>query len=565
MVRGMTLIDVVVGSGIILLVFVSLFSAFTLAVELASTTKARAGAVSVVADSLERLRAMPYDELGTLGGIPAGMVPQVATTSLNGVFYTVRTLIQYVDDPADGTGTGDTNGVSADYKRVKVEVTWLARGRTESTSAVTLAAPRGVETLAGGGTLRIVVFDALARPVPGARVSITNASLMPPVAVNVTADDSGTVLFPGSPQSTGYAISVTKDGYSSAGTYDVSTGNPSPNPGRLSVVPTQTTTASFAIDRLGTLALRTVSPEEVQTFEDSFTSLSFLAATSSVSISDGALRLAGTAGQYALVGEARSILIAPTALARWSRVEFSASALPGESLRVRLLVPNGEGFLPLPDSVLPGNGAGFTTGPIDMSGVSTSTYPRLALSAVLTGEAVSTPALTDWRLIYVAGRAPLPNTLVSLVGAKSIGATLLGTPVPKTLRSVTTDAAGAFTDTVEWDAYTVTPPEAFDLFEVCPFPVVVQPGERTDTTLTLVPRSPHSLRVLVTHAGLPVRDATVSIGALPPVMTGDCGQAYIPQLSADRYTLTVSKVGYTPATQTVSVSGRTETTVLITN
>ena len=552
----MTLIDVVVGTGIMLAIFVSLFGAFTLAVELMASTKARAGGVSVVASTLERLRTVPYDELGTLGGIPAGALPQRSTTVHNGTLYTVRTLIQYVDDPADGIGAADSNGVSADYKRIKVEASWTVRGKGGVTSAVTLAAPRGVESLVGGGTLRLTVFDALARPVSGARVSVRNQSLTPAVALEVFSDAEGTVVFPGAPQSASYGITVEKDGYSSAGTYDASPTNPNPNPARVSVVQSQTTSASFAIDRLGTLALRAVSPRAELSFSDSFDTAEALEATSSVTVIQGSLVLAQSASSTVRSGDARSVFITPAALSAWRSFEFESAEPAGTLARVQVVVPVGSGAQPISNAVLPGNQDGFSQGVIDLSALSTSTYPSLALRALLTSDSPSvTSTIDSWRVRYAAGPFPLAALPLTIQSAKSIGTTGAGVPVPKLARAVTTNAAGTFEDLFEWDAYALLPPATHDIAELCPSATVI-PAERTDVALTLVPASSHSLRVEVRAGGVPLPLAVVTLGTLPSVGTSECGQAFFTGLSATSYPLTVTKPGYQSVSQSVQVTGR---------
>jgi hypothetical protein len=52
-------------------------------------------------------------------------------------------------------------------------------------------------------------------------------------------------------------VSISKTGYSSTQTYNVSVTNPNPNPGHLTVAETQTTSSSFAIDILGSITIKT--------------------------------------------------------------------------------------------------------------------------------------------------------------------------------------------------------------------------------------------------------------------------------------------------------------------
>lgn len=257
--RGMTLIDVVVGTSVMLIVFLGIFGAFKLSIQLVFNTKAKAGGIALVSDQLEYVRGLPYDSVGTVGGIPSGTIPQLQQKTLNGILYTLHTLVQYVDAPEDGSGNSDSNGITADYKSVKIEAFWTVRGQSRSVLVVTRISPHGIETLANGGTLLVNVFNAAAAPVQDATVRIVNASTSPTIDVSADSDAGGVVSFPGAPVASNYQISVTKSGFSSSTTYIATAQNPNPNPGTVSVVNKKTSTLSLSIDRLGSLHLYTLS------------------------------------------------------------------------------------------------------------------------------------------------------------------------------------------------------------------------------------------------------------------------------------------------------------------
>lgn len=564
--RGMSFIDVVVGTGVMLTVFLSIFGAYRLAIDLVYNTKARVGGVALVTKELEYLRSLPYDSLGTVGGIPAGAVPQLATTTLNNIPYTVRTLILYRDDPADGSGGADSNSITADYKEIKVEALWQVRGRSFSTSALTRVAPHGIESLTSGGTLRVNVFDALAAPVQGASVRIVNASTSPTIDVTVLSDAGGSVALPGAPQASNYKITVSKDGYSSAQTYDITTQNPNPNPAHISVANQQTTTISFAIDRVGTMRVTTLSPIDVGAYQDLFPNAAGLAATTSVVVLGGEALLEDSDLGYPLLGEARSIDVAPEELASWDEASWSATTPPDTALRVHVVYPTGGSYALVPDAVLAGNSAGFTSGLVTLSALSTSTFPSLALRAVFeTTNASSTPTLEDWRVDYHAGPSPVPNVSFTIYGTKTIGTSISGAPIYKFVQTNTTASDGSWLITpIEWDTYTmVLTGSTYDVSEVCPSPVVLQPGADLVETLLLVPKSSHSLRVEVAAGGVPLPDASVTVTnpGNKSGTTSSCGQAFFSGLSASDYTVTVTKQGYQDSVQSVSVAGASVVTV----
>lgn len=555
----MTFVDVIVGTGVMLVVFLAIFGAYQLAIELVLNTKARIGGQSLASQQLEYLRALPYESLGTVGGIPSGAVPQIATTTLNAIPYTIRTLIRYVDDSADGAGAADTNGITADYKEIKVETLWSIRGRSYSTAAVTRVAPHGIESLTSGGTLRVNIFGALAQPIQGASVRITNASTSPAVDVTVLTDATGSVAFPGAPPASNYKIVVTKDGYSSAQTYDITAGNPNPNPGHVSVANQQTTTASFAIDETGSLDVYTFSPIEVGQYVDEFTNESGIAATTSTDVVAGELVLVEGAG-YPASGEATSVDITPADLASWDSLDFSYSAPPGTGVAVQVVYPSGGAYTPVADGVLPGNSSGFTLGPVDLSGVATSSYPTLALRALLTtGDASTTPSVLEWTVGYHAGPSALPGIGFSVYGTKTIGTTISGAPIYKFVDNETTSQVGSWLIVpLEWDSFTISlTGSSYDIAEQCPAPLSVDPGQAQTVRLMLLPHTAHSLRVLTTANGAPLAGATVTIAGTGggTGSTSSCGQTFFSSLSAETYTLTVTAPGYADSVQDIDVTG----------
>lgn len=255
--RGMTLIDVVVGTAIIALVFIAIVGVARASLAVASTAKAKAAAQSIAQNEMEYIRGLTYASVGTVGGIPSGVVPQTQTQVLDGISYTVRTLVEYVDDPGDGLGVNDSNGITIDYKQVKVQVSYALRGQSKSLAIVSNFAPPGLESTNGGGTLQVKVVNAVGAAVPGASVQVFNASTSPAVNLTTYANSSGIVNLPGAATSTGYQVTVSNLGYSTAQTYQRTVTNQNPTPGYLTVATNQTTTGTFAIDALGSLTIQT--------------------------------------------------------------------------------------------------------------------------------------------------------------------------------------------------------------------------------------------------------------------------------------------------------------------
>jgi len=194
---GVTLLDTLVGTSLMLVVFLGINAAFRLSVDVITTNKARAGAIALANERMEYLRSLPYSQLATLGGIPAGTLAQTETQTLNGVPYTRRTLIQYADDPRDGTGGADTNSVTADYKVARIDVSWESRTGVRHITLASRFSPPGIETAVPGGTLVIYAVNAAGGSLSGAQVRIVNASTSPAIDTTTFTNASGTATFIG--------------------------------------------------------------------------------------------------------------------------------------------------------------------------------------------------------------------------------------------------------------------------------------------------------------------------------------------------------------------------------
>lgn len=482
--RGVSLVDVIVGSALVLIIFMGLFALLRASIQVTGISKLKAAATELASSQMEYIRSLDYDDIGTVGGIPAGLIAQNATTTNGGVPFGVRTFIEYADDPKDGSGAADVNHITTDYKHVKIVVTYYVNGVGRQVTLVSNAAPPGIESTTGGGTLQLKAVNATGAAVSGASVRVRNSSTSPTIDVTTFTDSLGIVYLPGAPTSTQYRIDVTKDGYSTAQTYVRDATNQNPNPGYLTVVGGSTTSGTFAIDQLATMILRTFSPIVAALWSDPFDNLSLVAASSNVQIVGSTLTLTSTAGSYAASGEATSVVVAPTYLSAWKSASSTMSTPASTSIRVSVL--DGSGAL-LPDAVLAGNSTGFT-GTIDLSAISTSTYPSLALRARLTtSDPLATPSLDTWRLGYDRGPVPLPNVSYTLRGGKTIGSTGAGAAIYKTTIATSSGANASTTLSLEWDSYTLTVP-AYTIVDADPdVPYEVLPGASIDARLILTP------------------------------------------------------------------------------
>lgn len=259
---GQAIFGLIVATAIFTILAGAVFSLVILAYESISLSRARITARHLAQEKIEFIRNLPFDDVGTSGGIPSGPLPQTESILRNGLPYVVRIGIVYVDDPFDQLAPDDL--LPSDYKRVRVDVSWGGLGASESLPITFISdiAPKGIETAAGGGTLSILVFDANAQPVPQASVHIVANEPVPPIDLTLETAVNGRIILPAAPPCNScYEISVSKDGFSSERTYST-TEVANPNKPHTTILESGLTEISFAIDRLSTLHVASYGARE---------------------------------------------------------------------------------------------------------------------------------------------------------------------------------------------------------------------------------------------------------------------------------------------------------------
>lgn len=556
--KGASLLDAVFGTALFLVVFLGIFGAFKLSLALVTSNKLKTGALALANERIEYIRALPYNDVGTIGGIPQGELEIEETIELNSTNYTRRTFVQYVDDPSDGSGGGDENGITADYKTVKVEMLWPFRETIRSLFLVTNITPSGIESIAGGGTLRISVLNATGAPVPSASISIENTAINPSVGFSTFTNTSGLAMFPGAPAGSGYEITVTKSGYSSTQTYDSTAQNAEPNPGHLTVSESQTTTGTFSIDVLGSVLLSSFEVVKSALWEDLFADASNIATLQNTEVSGGAVTLQDSASGYPSSGVVWSSTQSPQYLAEWTELSWNDVTPAGTNIRYSLYY---DGGVLVPDAALPGNESGFTDSPVNLSALNIGTYDNLFIAATLSStDASSTPSILDWRLDYKVGPTPLPDIVLSLTGEKTIGASGGGAPIYKYDEFVDTgEGAQASIPALEWDNYTIVVNDTavgYDIAETCPLsPFALLPDEDKTVDVLLAENATHTLHAAVKNTSgalLPLATFRLYGGSYDTTAeTSDCGQVFFNEgLSSGTYSADISLLGY--ASKTVS-------------
>lgn len=90
----------------------------------------------IAAQEIEDIRALPYEDIGTIAGQPSGLIPDVETRTVEGVPVEITREVIYVQDPSY------SGPYPANYRRVTVAV--------RATDSEELA-PMQLSTIVAGG------------------------------------------------------------------------------------------------------------------------------------------------------------------------------------------------------------------------------------------------------------------------------------------------------------------------------------------------------------------------------------------------------------------------------
>jgi hypothetical protein len=237
----------------------SVYVGYSSVIDIASSSQFTSAALSVMESRVEMVRNMRYQDVGTVGGVPSGTLPQTEDIHIGDVFYALTITIRNVDDPFDGTVFGNPFDPSpADYKLVQFDMTCTAGCATPRTvSMTTYVAEKQLENEDRNGSLLVTVIDAFGEPVPQATVHVVNPAAHPPIDLTTTTNNQGQLLLVSiATGSAAYEVTASKTGFSTDRTYPPN--NPAnalkPN---VTVATQQLSQVTLSIDHLSTLTVQT--------------------------------------------------------------------------------------------------------------------------------------------------------------------------------------------------------------------------------------------------------------------------------------------------------------------
>ena len=255
------LLSVLIGIAVFAILAHALFTLVASSFDLINFNKSRIAARHLASERVELIRNLTYDDVGTVGGIPNGIIAQEENIVQNGLNYKIKASVVYIDDPYDDTAPADLS--PDDYKRVRVEVSWEGLAGSRKNPIVLISdVTSPLESSIESGTLIIKVFNANGQALPQAQVTIVASSISPAVNVTQSTDNDGEVSLPGAtPCDTCYQITVTKSGYSTDRTYSTSEVT-NPIKPHASLLLGEVTQLSFQIDLTGTINIASTDSRE---------------------------------------------------------------------------------------------------------------------------------------------------------------------------------------------------------------------------------------------------------------------------------------------------------------
>lgn len=205
--QGFTLLEVLLSVLILGIIVASLAPILVFSSHSSEYNRAKALATNLANKKMEEIRALPFNEIGTAGGNPAGSIPQEETVKIGRYTFKVETFINWIEEGGCLSG----NNADWDYKQVRIRVTcpgFFYQGKQSVNVELSSLFSRDAEQPAlTGANLRVCVFRAwgaglnpntgqfdvnFIKPVSGVKVTAKNGS-----TAQVYTTGKGSALFLG--------------------------------------------------------------------------------------------------------------------------------------------------------------------------------------------------------------------------------------------------------------------------------------------------------------------------------------------------------------------------------
>lgn len=248
------MIEVIVGTTLFLIVATAFYSSYVSLIRLANANQARIIGIQLADEQFEIIRNMPYVNVGLTNGIPQGVLSQTQALVRGGFTFTVTLVIRNINLV--------TSSLQSSSKLVEVNVDCATCNANFTPIALSgQVSPANLQSAASGGALIVQIFDSNGVPIQGATVTVQSTATSSISNTDVTNNDGILEIIGVPPGINAYRVTVTKSGFSTARTYPPSdVNNPNPTAPDVTVIDGQISQVSLAIDALSTLNFTSVSP-----------------------------------------------------------------------------------------------------------------------------------------------------------------------------------------------------------------------------------------------------------------------------------------------------------------
>ncbi len=557
---GFTLMEVLIGSFLMLVVFLSIFISYQLGSKLIAQSKNRVAATSIAAGELEQIRNLDYSDVGTneSGCYPCGVLDAVKTKTMNGLDYTVETNVEYIIDPADGVSEPQDSCIN-DYKKAKVKVSWsgVLQGEIIMVSTIT-PATLAEECSETGGVLLVSVFDPFGVMVGAPLIEVKDPST--DQVITTAVPETGQHYF-SLPQAT-YKLVISKEGFTTERTYGIGEIAAPDNP-HVIVLEGGFVEKSFSIGRVSSFSIDTMSPWGTSYFFDSFADESKIAQMSNMIVLAGSAMLQNPASSGSLI----SATITPANLIEWADLDFQDQEPVPSEIKYQVLYNDGANWVLIPDFDLSGNSAGFGSSPVDLSGLSIISYPAIRIKALLsTLDPNNAPELNSWQVSWKNSQAvPISFAPFHLQSEETIGKDASDNFVFRYSQDLASNSAGHINiNNLKWGNYnfSVSPSSSLDLVGIDPAPQPVSLNPNSVLPVILYMEAENSLLLTVKDQetsdlifSADCRLYNLAMGYDTTLQTNSSGQAYFIPLQNGDYNLEIQASGYDSYSGTVVVFG----------
>jgi hypothetical protein len=252
---GSILIEGLIALALLLIIVSAMVPMFTLSSKTTANNKIQTIAYNAASEELEKIKAMDYDDIGTVGGYPEGTITRDTNRTIEGIDFSITADVKWQDDPDDGLTADEEDPDGRDYKLVTVTIAWEGVFGPKSLRLNTKIARQSEDQAFIGGNVKVIVQDSLGNPIEDVCITMP---ICPSTSSEIKGytDELGEFIF--------YALnpSTTTDDCTMTASKSGYLVQPGLEQQATTVLLCKTSTVMFVMERPGTLSVKLVDQDE---------------------------------------------------------------------------------------------------------------------------------------------------------------------------------------------------------------------------------------------------------------------------------------------------------------